>query len=121
MTMGDIMNSRIRTQQEWSLLPDVGLTSCVYPAHVTNGFVSFPSFPQWLGKYSTQSRMQRLCRELHAHLKLNTTVGREALPTSGYTSLLYHRAISPLMRGDPDAVEETASALDAYGLRKEHL
>uniref|UniRef100_A0A7S1PNU6 AAA+ ATPase domain-containing protein n=1 Tax=Alexandrium catenella TaxID=2925 RepID=A0A7S1PNU6_ALECA len=121
MTFGDILNSRIRDSQEWSLLPDVGLASCVYPAHVTNGFLSFPSFPQWLGKYSTQSRMNRLCRELHAHLKLNSSVGRENLPMSGYTNLLYKKAMGPLMRGSPEAVEETAAALDAYGLRKEHL
>uniref|UniRef100_A0A7S4SUN7 Replication factor C subunit 1 n=1 Tax=Alexandrium monilatum TaxID=311494 RepID=A0A7S4SUN7_9DINO len=121
MTLGDIMSARIRGSQEWSLLPDVGLTSCVYPATVTNGFVSFPSFPQWLGKYSTQSRMSRLCRELHAHLRLSTSVGRESLPTSGYPTLLYNRAMAPLMRGTTEAVEETAAALDAYGLRKEHL
>merc|ERR1712012_955319 len=49
ISVGDIMNTRITQAQEWSLLPDVGLTSCVYPAFVTNGFVPFPSFPEFLG------------------------------------------------------------------------
>merc|ERR1712176_1444967 len=116
-----MMNARISRHQDWGLLPQMGLTGCVYPAHVTNGFVGFPSFPAFLGKYSTQSRMRRLCTELHAHLKLFASVSRGGLATSGYPALLYSRAVSPLLQGDIEAVAETAAALDAYGLRKEHL
>jgi len=121
MSVGDMMNAQINKHQQWSLLPQMGLNGCVYPAHVTNGFVGFPSFPAFLGKYSTQSRMRRLCTELHAHLKLFASVSRGGLASSGYPGLLYSRAVGPLLRGDVDAVAETAAALDAYGLRKEHL
>merc|ERR1719436_1611370 len=41
MTLGDIANTRITADQEWSLLPDVGLTSTAYPSFVTNGFLPF--------------------------------------------------------------------------------
>lgn len=121
MSVGDMMNARISRHQDWSLLPQMGLTGCVYPAHVTNGFVGFPSFPAFLGKYSTQSRMRRLCTELHAHLKLFASVSRGGLASSGYPALLYSRAMNPLLHGDSEGVAETAAALDAYGLRKEHL
>eukprot|EP00439_Symbiodinium_sp_Y106_P017955 s582_g2.t1 len=56
MAVGDIIGARIREHQEWSLLPDLGILSAVYPAFTTHGFVAFPSFPTFLGKYSTQSR-----------------------------------------------------------------
>mmetsp|Transcript_56207 Transcript_56207/g.159539 ORF Transcript_56207/g.159539 Transcript_56207/m.159539 type:complete len:936 (+) Transcript_56207:19-2826(+) len=121
MTLGDMMNARVRGNQEWSLLPDIGLASCVYPAHITNGFLSFPSFPSFLGKYSTQSRMRRLCTELETHVRLFSTVSRGNLPTSGFADLLYRRAMRPLVDGGPEAVATTAGVLDAYGLRKEHL
>jgi len=43
------------------------------------------------------------------------------LLTSGYADLLYKKLMRPLMKGETEAVKETASILDAYGLTKEHL
>lgn len=121
MTLGDIMSNRIRGEQEWNLLPDMGVVSSVYPAMATNGFVGFPSFPQFLGKYSTMSRTRRLNAELQTHLRLSATVSSQSLPMSGYTDLLFKKCIRPMLQGKPDAVLETIKVLDAYGLRREHL
>jgi len=123
MTMGDIINSRIRDAQDWSLLPDMGVVGAVYPAHITNGFVAFPGFPQFLGKYSTMSRTRRLTTELHAHLRMSGTVRGRSLLSSGYADLLYSRMVRPLLssKAPADVVEETFAVLDAYGLRREHL
>jgi len=118
MTVGDIMNTRITRTQDWSLLPDVGIASAVYPAFVTNGFVPFPSFPSFLGKYSTMSRMRRLTMELQAHLRLSSTMTRRDLLTSGYSELLYKKLMTPLMQGDP---KQSVNLLDTYGLQKDHL
>mmetsp|Transcript_66967 Transcript_66967/g.157074 ORF Transcript_66967/g.157074 Transcript_66967/m.157074 type:complete len:811 (-) Transcript_66967:60-2492(-) len=125
MAVGDIIGARIREHQEWSLLPDLGILSAVYPAFTTHGFVAFPSFPTFLGKYSTQSRMRRLVTELQTHLRLTSTASRSSLPTSPYLQLLYKKLVAPLQTADPDAPEEavvkTVGVLDAYGLRKDHL
>mmetsp|Transcript_51976 Transcript_51976/g.96173 ORF Transcript_51976/g.96173 Transcript_51976/m.96173 type:complete len:892 (-) Transcript_51976:2-2677(-) len=121
MVMGDIMNNRIRGDQEWGLLPSLGLASCVYPAQVTNGFVAFPSFPAFLGKYSTMTKTRRLCKEFTAHVKQSTGASSRTLMKSGFNDLLYDRLVSPLRSGGPDAVSKTAATLDAYGLPKEHL
>lgn len=117
----DILSRKINENQDWSLLPDVGVLGAVYPSHITNGFVSFPSFPQFLGKYSTQSRMARLSQELRAHTKLSSTVGKRHLQTSGYTDLLYAKAVRPLLRGNPEAIEASSAMLGAYGLQREHI
>lgn len=123
MTIGDMLNDKIRRDQEWGLLPSVGITSTVYPAQVTHGFIGRPQFPQWLGKYSATSRTRRLTIELQSHLKLTgTTKGRNLL-TSGFGDLLYKKLMKPL-KSDGEAnenVRKTAEILDAYGLRKEHL
>ena len=121
MTLGDVINNKIRSGQNWSLLPDVALASAVYPAHVTNGFVAFPNFPAFLGKYSTQSKMSRLATELQTHLKLTAHVSRWNLASSGFAELLYKRCVRPLMQDEDADVMETVNLLDAYGLRKEHL
>mmetsp|Transcript_117308 Transcript_117308/g.215912 ORF Transcript_117308/g.215912 Transcript_117308/m.215912 type:complete len:897 (+) Transcript_117308:45-2735(+) len=120
-TISDILNNKIRQDQDWSLLPDVGVTGAVYPTHVTNGFIPYPSFPSFLGKYSTMSRSQRLTTELHAHLKLSGTVRGRAIWTSGYGDVLYSKMVRPLLSGKPEAVKETFAVLDAYGLSKDHL
>jgi len=119
-TIGDMVGRRIRDNQEWNLLPDLGLMSAVYPAHITNGFVAFPSFPQWLGKYSTQAKTKRLSQELHAPLQLSATVRTKALLTSGYLDLLYKKAVKPLLRG-AEGIDDTIAILDAYGLQRQHL
>lgn len=125
MAVGDMIGGRIRDNQEWSLLPDLGLFSAVYPAYLTNGFVGFPSFPAFLGKYSTQTRMRRLATELQTHLRLSSTASRSSLTTSPYADLLYEKLIRPLLFPKNDApaeaVKHTVKLLDAYGLRKEHL
>jgi len=120
-TLGDVIGSRIRGDQEWNLLPDMGVTSTVYPSFATNGFVAFPSFPQWLGQYSAGSKMKRLATELQTHLRMSSTVSRRTMITSGQADLLYKRAVSPLINGGQDGIETTAGILDAYGLRKDHL
>merc|ERR1712176_424037 len=98
LTIGDIMNSRINLDQEWSMLPDMGIVSSVYPSYITNGFVAFPNFPAYLGKHSTMSRAKRLATELQAHLRLNSSVSTSELVTSGYADLLYRRLVDPLRR-----------------------
>merc|ERR1719424_1792263 len=94
------------------------MLSCVYPAHVTNGFIPFPTFPQFLGNYSRASRARRLCLELHAFLRLSTTTDRSQLVRSSYLDVLNARALSPLRREDLDGA---VAVLDAYGLQREHL
>ena len=120
MTVSDMLHKRISFDQEWSLLPDMGIVGAVYPSLMTNGFVRFPSFPQYLGKCSTMSRTKRLQHELQAHLRLTGGAGRD-LVTSGYGELLYKRLVQPLVSGHPGGLEQTVATLDAYGLRKEHL
>eukprot|EP00927_Polykrikos_kofoidii_P029760 TRINITY_DN25672_c0_g1_i1.p1 TRINITY_DN25672_c0_g1~~TRINITY_DN25672_c0_g1_i1.p1 ORF type:complete len:935 (-),score=184.64 TRINITY_DN25672_c0_g1_i1:525-3281(-) len=122
-TVGDIMNARISSSQDWSVLPYLGICGAVYPAHVTNGMIAFPSFPQFLGKYSTQSKTRRLCTELASFVRLGGTVRKRGLVTSGYTDLLYRRAVDPLLNSNSasEAVEASVAVLDAYGFQRDHL
>jgi hypothetical protein len=121
MSMGDMMNQNCVTNQDWSLLPDIGIASVAYPTFITNGSMQSPSFPAYLGKYSHMSKMRRFSTELQAHLRLTSTVSSKDLLSSGYADLLYMRLMQPLLHGTNDAASKTAAVLDTYGLRKEHL
>mmetsp|Transcript_28686 Transcript_28686/g.52242 ORF Transcript_28686/g.52242 Transcript_28686/m.52242 type:complete len:845 (-) Transcript_28686:94-2628(-) len=115
---GDVVNDRIRRHQQWDLLPSMGLISTVYPAYKTSGFVPFPEFPKFLGNYSRTSRMRRLSQELHAHLRLASSVPRRGMVTSDLLELLHSKVIKPLQEED---VDSAVVVLDAYGLQKDHL
>lgn len=118
---GDTLSNAMRESNDWSLLPDMAITSTVYPAYITNGFLTFPQFPSFLGKYSTGTKTRRLSQELHAHLRLSTTATRRAMLTSGYVDLLYKKAMHPLLKNGSDGIDETMKVMDAYGLMKEHV
>lgn len=117
----DKLSNSMREGQDWSLLPDMAITSTVYPAFITNGFVAFPQFPSFLGKYSTCQKTRRLSQELHAHLRLSTTATRRAMLTCGYVDLLYKKAMKPLLAKGSDGIDETMKVMDAYGLGREHV
>jgi len=119
MAMGDLVNERIRSNQEWNLLPDMGTLSAVYPSFLTNGFVSFPEFPKFLGNYSKMSRAKRLSSELRTILRLSTTTQGRHLVSSGFSDALHSRILQTLR--DEEDIAGTAAMLDTYGLQREHV
>ena len=56
----DLSSKLIRTSNNWSLLPKVGMYSCVIPGELCQGGMGqFVSFPQWLGQNSKRSKNDR--------------------------------------------------------------
>lgn len=68
ISQGDVLNSKIRKEQNWALLPDYGTMSSVAPCMVLQGQQSYPAFPQALGKMSTMRKSKRLIREIKSAL-----------------------------------------------------
>ena len=56
----DLSSKLIRSSNNWSLLPKVGMYSCVIPGELCQGGMGqFVSFPQWLGQNSKRSKNDR--------------------------------------------------------------
>ena len=53
ISMGDSINRQLRTEQAWSLLPNLGTCGAVAPAMILQGKAFYPRFPEWLGKNSS--------------------------------------------------------------------
>ena len=64
MSLGDEINRQVRTNQDWSLLPNLGFASAIAPTLIIKGSLFYPRFPEWLGKNSSQRKSKRLLREL---------------------------------------------------------
>ncbi len=66
MDMVDSYSMKNTGIKDWNSLPySAGLTASV--SSVTGGFLGFPQFPQYLGKYSTQRKRQRYIDEMSTH------------------------------------------------------
>ncbi len=56
----DVVNRAIRGNQEWALMPGYAFLSCVYPTEKVAQKIPFAKFPEWLGKFSSQRKTQKL-------------------------------------------------------------
>ena len=61
MSLGDTIENKMKTQMEWSLLPDKGVHSTVIPSNIFSSFLSFPKFPE---SYNKLTRIIKINREL---------------------------------------------------------
>ncbi len=82
----DLLSKAIRTNGEWSLLASFGFLSAIYPSERVSTFAVaaeqlsiFPVFPDWLGKNSSQRKINRELKELRQALGHNITGSRFSL------------------------------------------
>ena len=60
--LADLIDTRIRKEQDWGLMPAFGFMSSVYPAEMVAESIGFPQFPSWLGKFSSERKHKRLIK-----------------------------------------------------------
>lgn len=71
LSLGDLVESRIRTKNAWSMLPIQAMYSSVLPGEYMSGsFTGQINFPGWLGKYSKTSKRKRMAQEIHDHTRI---------------------------------------------------
>ena len=64
MSFSDTVENRMKSQMEWSLLPDRGIHSTVVPSMIFSSFLGFPKFPTYFNKISTIIKINRELKEL---------------------------------------------------------
>ncbi len=48
ISFSDILEKKIRSNQDWSLLANKGIHSVLAPTHFTDGFNNFIKFPEYI-------------------------------------------------------------------------
>jgi replication factor C subunit 1 len=97
LSMSDMVDQRIRREQEWGLSPSYAVFSCLLPGYFMNGAMAGRiDFPSWLGNYSKEAKGQRLLRELHLHMRLRVSADRQELRNS-YIPTLRTELVKPLI------------------------
>ena len=82
-------SSLMGADQHWELLPAQAVFTCRVGA-LCNGFQAFPTFPQWLGKNSTTSKLKRMTNELVYHTLLQVGQGFSAVRLEYVMSVNIH-------------------------------
>lgn len=106
IAQGDIVSRVMQSSNGWSLLPTLGVFSCLRPGRLLRGPLPGGSggvtFPSWFGKTSTQGKNARLLSELSQHMKLSTHGGATD-PSSLLLDYLHPLAVrlsAPLKEGN---------------------
>jgi hypothetical protein len=47
ISFGDNLTTKMRTENAWSLLPQIGFTSCIAPSIFSGGFITHCKFPEY--------------------------------------------------------------------------
>ncbi|XP_078402409.1 replication factor C subunit 1 isoform X1 [Cetorhinus maximus] len=118
---GDLVDKRIRSLQAWNLLPTQAVYASVIPGELMRGYMSqFPSFPSWLGKFSSTGKHDRIVQELTRHMCLRTHASKRAINLD-YLPYLRDTLVQPLTLQGTNGVQEAVETMDAYYLMKEDV
>lgn len=121
VSMGDIIDSRIRNANNWALLETQAIFSSVLPGFYMSGHVTGRiNFPGWLGKNSSANKHKRMLCELHAHTRTSTSGNRLALNLD-YLVPLRNAIINPLKKYGTDGVHQAIEVMKSYNLLREDL
>ena len=114
----ELAGASLRGQdQHWELLPAQAMLT-VRVGSIVQGFLGFPTFPAWLGKYSSTGKKARLTNELVHHTNLIIGQGFLSMRLE-YAPYLKSLLLDPLSRNGKDGIPETCALLDSYGLSKD--
>ncbi|KAK0152836.1 Replication factor C subunit 1 [Merluccius polli] len=118
---GDLVDRQIRSKQTWSLLPTQAIYASVLPGELMKGYMNqFPTFPSWLGKFSSTNKHARIIQDLASHMSLRTWSSKQAVNLD-YLPYLRGALLSPLQRQGAEGAGQAVQLLDDYQLIKEDV
>ncbi|XP_052590952.1 replication factor C subunit 1 isoform X1 [Peromyscus californicus insignis] len=116
---GDLVDSQIRSKQNWSLLPTQAIYASVLPGELMRGYMTqFPSFPSWLGKYSSTGKHDRIVQDLALHMSLRTYSSKRTV-NMDYLSHIRDALVRPLASQGAEGVQHVVTLMDTYYLMRE--
>ncbi|KAK2908793.1 hypothetical protein QQF64_001261 [Cirrhinus molitorella] len=118
---GDLVDKQIRSRQTWSLLPTQAIYASVLPGELMRGYMNqFPTFPSWLGKFSSAGKHSRIIQELASHMSLKTLSSKEAINLD-YLPYLRSTILEPLQSQGAEGASQSVKLMDDYNIIKEDV
>lgn len=121
LSIGDLVDKKIRSNMAWSLLPTQAMFSSVLPGEYMEGhFTGQINFPGWLGKNSKTTKRKRLAQEIHDHTRIRTSGSRLSVRMD-YAPFLVDAIVRPLKERGVDGVHESLEVIKHYRLLREDI
>jgi replication factor C subunit 1 len=121
LSIGDMIEKKIRSSQSWSLLPTQAAFSSVLPGYYMEGaYTSAVKFPGWLGKQSRSNKRKRLAQEVHDHTRMLTSGSRLSVRLD-YASFLVNAIVRPLKEKGVEGVQDALAVIKEYHLLREDI
>lgn len=121
LSVGDMVERKIRSSQAWSLLPTQATFSSVLPGfHMAGSYTSTVNFPRWLGKQSRSNKRKRLAQEVHDHTRISTSGSRLSVRLD-YASFLVDAIVRPLKEKGLEGVQDALAVIKEYHLLREDI
>uniref|UniRef100_A0A8C6W4A1 Replication factor C subunit 1 n=1 Tax=Nannospalax galili TaxID=1026970 RepID=A0A8C6W4A1_NANGA len=116
---GDLVDSQIRSKQNWTLLPTQAIYASVLPGELMRGYMTqFPTFPSWLGKHSSMGKHDRIVQDLALHMSLRTYSSKRTV-NMDYLSHIRDALVQPLTSQGVEGVQHVVALMNTYYLMKE--
>ncbi|KAJ2355553.1 DNA replication factor C complex subunit Rfc1 [Coemansia erecta] len=116
----DVVETRLRGSQQWSLMPLHAALSCVGPSFHARGRRNLMlRFPGWLGQNSKGMRLARQLREVQSHMRLRVAADKNEIRQS-YIPAMVPELTRPLISQGTSGIADVVSTMDHYYLTKEH-
>ncbi|ALC45390.1 Gnf1 [Drosophila busckii] len=121
LSLGDMVDKKIRSNMAWSLLPTQAVFSSLLPGeHMAGHFTGQINFPGWLGKNSRSNKRARLAQELHDHTRVCTSGSRLSVRLD-YAPYLLANIVRPLAEVGAEGVPAALEVMKDYHLLREDL
>lgn len=121
LSLGDLVEKRIRSSMAWSLLPTQAVFSSVLPGEYMEGtLTSAVNFPSWLGKTSRSNKRKRLAQEVHDHTRIATSGSRLSVRLD-YAPFLVQAIVNPLKEKGLEGIPAAMEVIKEYRLLREDI
>ncbi len=110
ISFSDIIEKRIKSNNEWTLLPNKGIHSVIIPSTLSCSFCSYPKFPEFYSKISKMRKTKRQIKDLKHIFPFysNYSIKNEL------STLLFKIIINILNEKGKDGIDEIINIFTIY-------
>lgn len=120
LSMSDLIETKIRTTNNWSLLESQAFFSTVIPSHYMSGTMKKCGFPNWFGSNSRRNKKMRIVNELYAHARTRISGDKNSFHLE-YAEPLRDLLLRPLKEKGSSGVKETFEVMQNYSLLRDDM